>query len=339
MALSSYKETADIYSVLKPIILVSKVIGLAPYSVIGDIGKRKVSVSTQDVVYSVGVFIIFTSIFGYCQHIILTSWDNICTSSANIQSLGTLFHLIIAYCTFLLNSKKIARQLSRLNDLIGDIYYSDWKKDIQTMLAMLILTVTMILISAVVEVMSYTSYDPSLFMPYYIAEFVCIMSECQFAAVMIILKRIIQNWNVQIGAISEVDDVINLPNSLKQINKRASKTFTVSNNLKISDRSNIQSNVMRFQYLRELHVSAREVAESVNSAYSLLLLLSTAIMFLSLTHILYFIFMDFVVQKNSLLCNETPNISYFIWLFYYVLRLIWLVYFPCFAAKEVCQHT
>ncbi|KDR24352.1 hypothetical protein L798_04300, partial [Zootermopsis nevadensis] len=235
---------------------------------------------------------------------------------------------------FLLNSKKIARQLSRLNDLIGDIYYSDWKKDIQTMLAMLILTVTMILISAVVEVMSYTSYDPSLFMPYYIAEFVCIMSECQFAAVMIILKRIIQNWNVQIGAISEVDDVINLPNSLKQINKRASKTFTVSNNLKISDRSNIQSNVMRFQYLRELHVSAREVAESVNSAYSLLLLLSTAIMFLSLTHILYFIFMDFVVQKNSLLCNETPNISYFIWLFYYVLRLIWLVYFPCFAAKE-----
>ena len=92
---------------------------------------------------------------------------------------------------------------------------------------------------------------------------------------------------------------------------------------------------MHFKQLRELHASACDIAESVNAVYSPLLLLSVARLFTVLAHIVYYIVVSFIVQKAGFFCTLTANNSYFLWLILYSLRLIWLVYFTAFTAKEV----
>jgi hypothetical protein len=332
------KGAADIYSVLKPITFASKVFGLAPYSVVGDTGRRKISVSAKAMLYSVGMFIIIAGALTYCQLKMEISWKNICVSSGNIQSLGTYFTLTIGYYTSLIKSKKIACQLHRLNDVIGKTYYSAWKKDLRTILTVEMFAATMLVIAGILEFSKVNFYEAWVFVFGYIAEFACIMPEYQFIAITIVLKRLFQNWNNHIVAVGETDDINNLPNYPKLINRRASNILTIPNTSRISDSLNMQSKVTRFKYLRELNVSACEVAESVNSIFSLMLLTSIARMFISFIHILYYMLMNIIVQKTSFSCTELSNEAYLILLLYYAVRLIWLVYFPSSAAKEVSQH-
>jgi hypothetical protein len=170
---------------------------------------------------------------------------------------------------------------------------------------------------------------------YYVIELAGFMSEYQFVVFMHILKRTVHNWNSNIEAVSENDDVTNVPLYRNERNRQKSVLFRASNNSVTSKHEKIHSNLMHFKQLRELHVSACDIAESVNAVYSPVLLLSVARSFISLTHILYYIVVSFIVQKSSFFCSFTANNSYFLWLTLNSLRLIWLVYFSAFTAKEV----
>jgi hypothetical protein len=336
MATGRRKETVDIYSVLKPFMFVSRVLGLAPYSVVSDMGRRKFAVSPPAVVYSVAMFIINAGAVGYCQYLNLNSWNNICNSAENILDLAILCTALTAYYTTVINRKQTATQLSCLNDLIAETHYSAWKKEVQTILITQVFGGTLLVVSAVMETSNLIhTFDDISFVSYFIAGFATLISEYQFVAVMIVLKRVFQNCNAHIGAVGEMDDVTTGPNVREKINMTAAPAGST---FRVSDRPHNQSRLMRFKYLRELHISAREVAESVNSIFSLFLLLSTATMFITLTQSVYYIFIDFIVQKRSFLCNTTSNKAYFTCLLYHALKLISLIYFSSFAAEEVSQH-
>jgi hypothetical protein len=53
-----HTESVDIYSILKPVFFVSKVLGLSPYNAAGDIGSRNIIVTVTAIVYSIGMFIL-----------------------------------------------------------------------------------------------------------------------------------------------------------------------------------------------------------------------------------------------------------------------------------------
>jgi len=334
------EEAVDVYSILKPVFFIPKVLGLSPYNAVGDIGDHRIIVTVSAAIYSIGMIVLNVGVIVAGVLTATFTWQNICTSTQSAISLQTLCLALCAYFTCVFGCRQTARQFTRLNDLIGKTCYSAWRRDLQLLLAMQILYVIMTVITAVLEIFQiirdFYEFHAILFcMFYYLSELAGFMSEHQFVAFMHVLKRTVQNWNNHIDGVSENDDVFNSPSYRNEMNRPKSGLFIASNNSLTSKRVKIHSKLMQFKQLRELHASACDTAESVNAVYSPVLLLSVARSFTSLTHILYYILVSFIVQETSFFCRLTGIESYFVWLINSSARLIWLVYFAALTAKEV----
>jgi hypothetical protein len=114
--------------------------------------------------------------------------------------------------------------------------------------------------------------------------------------------------------------------------------FIVSHTSVTSKRERMHSTLMQIKQLREHHASACDIAESVNAVYSPMLLISVAKLFTSITNAVYYVVVTFIMHKANFFCEYTGNSAYFIWLILYILRLIWMVHFTVFAAKEVSHN-
>jgi hypothetical protein len=336
-------EAVDVYSILKPVFFISKILGLSPYNAVGDIGDRRIIVTVSAIIYNIGMLILSAAVIAYGIRTDIYIWENICTSGESIMFLETLCLALCGYFTCLFGCRQIARQITRLNDLIGKTYYSSWKRDLQLLLAMQILCIIMIVTAGVLEVPEEISqFQMSLqvlnFTSYYVTDLVCFMSEHQFVAFMHVLKRTVQNWNNHIDAVCENDDVFNSPWYRNEMSGQKSVLFIVSHTSATSKRERIQSKLMHFKQLRELNASACDIAESVNAIYSPMLLLSVAKFLTSITHTVYYIVVNFIIQNTTFFCKFTGNNSYFVLIILYTLRLIWMVHFTALTAKEVSYN-
>jgi hypothetical protein len=302
-----HTEAVDIYYILKPVFFVSKGLGLWPYSAVGDIGNRRIIVTVSALIYCLGIIILNVGVFAYFKIPSMFTWENICSFSENILFFGTVCHALSAYLTCVLGCRQTGRQFERLNVLIGTTRYPIWRKDIRLLLSMQILCVSVTVPAAVLEISEtisqYYNFRAALVcVLYYVAEIAGFMSEHQFVAFMHILKRTVQRWN------NHIDDDFEIEIE------------------------------MHFKQLKKLHASACDIAETVNAVYSPMLLLSVAKLFTTLTYISYNVVLRFIVHKGTSFCTFTGNDSYLIWLIIFTLRLIWLVYFTTFTAKEVSHN-
>jgi hypothetical protein len=335
-----YTEAVDVYSVLKPVFFASKVLGLSPYNAVGNAGNRRITVTVSAIAYSLGMLIVNVGVFAYGAFTRMFSWENICSSGESVLCLGTLCTAISAYFTCLFGCKQIARQLERINILVGETYSSAWKRDLLLLLTTQTLFVILTVIAGVLEISRdilafYETHMWFFCMFYYLSDFASFVSEHQFIVIIHTLKLTVHNWNNHIDDATKIDDVGNDTFDRNEKNIDEYNLPTVSSTSVTSNRLKIQSKVVHFQELRKLYASACDIAESVNAIYSPLLLVSIARFFTSLTHILYYILMSFVVQKASSFCDLTANVSYFVLLICYSLRLLSLVYYTTFTAKEV----
>jgi hypothetical protein len=344
-AMARDTEAVDVYSILKPVFFVPKILGLSPYNAVGDIGDRRIIVTVSAVIYSIGMLIFSAALiaYGIRTAIYEDTWENICNSAESIMALLTLCLALCGYFTCLFGCRQTARLITRLNDLIGKTYYSAWMRDLQLLLAIQILCVIMTVTAGVLEVSEQIrQFQMSLqvldFTIYYITDLVGFMSEHQFVVFMHVLKRTVQNWNNHIDDVCENDDVFNSPLYRKEMSGQKSVIFVVPHNSATSKRERIYSKLMELKQFRELHASTCDIAESVNAIYSPMLLLSVAKFLISITHMMYYIIVNFIVQKTTFFCKLTGNDSYFVWLILYLLRLIWMVHFTAFAAKEVSHN-
>ena len=151
-----------------------------------------------------------------------------------------------------------------------------------------------------------------VFIPYYVTDLAGFMSEHQSVTFKRIIKHTVQNWKNCIQDFSDNDNVITNPLNRLLMNGQKSVLFTVSNTTVNSNREKMHSKLVHFQQLRGLHAPVCDTAESVNAVYSPMLLLSVARSFTSLTHILYYIIVSFIVQETSFFCKLKPNDSYFV---------------------------
>jgi len=337
-----HTEAVDVYSILKPVFFVSKTLGLSPYIVVGDSGNRRVIVRVSALIVTIGMLTLNVGQLAYGVLTAIFTWENICDFGESIISIETLCVALCAYCTCLAGCRQTVKHFARLNDVIGETYYSAWRRDSQLLLVMQVLFVIMILTAGVLDISQAISevYDfhTLLFcMLYYVSELAGFMSEHQFVAFMHVLKRTVQNWNNHIDATSK-NDVIYSPLYKNETNRRKSVLFVVSNNSVTSKNETIYSKMMHFKQLTELHACACDIAESVNAVYSPMLLMCVAKSSTSLTHILYYILYSYFVQKTNFFCKLTGNESYFVWLIYSSVRLFWLVYSATLTAKEVSHN-
>jgi hypothetical protein len=105
-AMDRHTEAMDVYSILKPVFFVYKVLGLSRYSAVGEIGNRRIIVTVSAILYSIGMFILNVGVFAYFIYPSIFIWDNICSSSENLLRLGTLCHAMSAYCTCVLGCRR-----------------------------------------------------------------------------------------------------------------------------------------------------------------------------------------------------------------------------------------
>jgi len=342
-AMDRHTEAVDVYSLLKPIFFVSKILGLSPYNAVGDVGNRRVIVTVSAVIYSLGMVMLYVGVFVYSIFTPVYTWKNICNSGESIIVIMSLCLALCAYCTSLFGCRHTARHIARLNDLIGKTYYSVWRRDLQLLLGMQLLCVIITVIAAVLDIYVaisnfQMSLEVSVFMIYYVAEISGFMSEQQFVALMHVLKRTVQNWNNHIDYVCENDEVFNIPLYRNEMSGHKSVLFIVSHTAVTSKRERMHSTLMQFKQLRELHASACDIAEAVNAVYSPMLLQAVAKLFISVTNTVYYILVSFIIQKANFSCEYTGNISYFMWLILYVLRLISIVHCTTFTAKEVSNY-
>ena len=342
-AMDRHAEVADVYSVLKPTFFVSKVLGISPYNAVGDVGNRRFIVSVSAVMYSIGMIMLYVGVFAYCILTNTLPWKNICDYGESIFVLGTLCLAMCANCTSVFGCRQTSRHITRLNDLIGETYCSAWRRDLHLLLAMQMLCVIITVIGVVVEISEtisdfQMSLEMLVFMIYYVADLAGFMSEQQFVAFMHVLKRTVQNWNNHIDYVCENDEVFNSPLYRNEMSRHKSVLFTVSHTAVTSKRERIHATLMQFKQLRELHASVCDIAEAVNAVYSPMLLMSVEKHFITITHTVYYVVVNFIIQKANFFCEYTGNYSYFICIIIYTLRLIWMVHFTAFTAKEVSHN-
>jgi hypothetical protein len=341
--MAGHTEAVDVYSIFKPVFFGSKVLGLWPFSAVGDIGNHNIFVNVSAIVYSLGMIILTVGFSSYDVVTAITNWENICILGEYILYVGTICHAVSTYLTWLLGCRRTARQFQRLNDLIGKTYRSVWRKDLQLLLTLQMLCVIMLVTGAVLE--TYDALDQFddlyvllIYLFYYVSDLAGFMSEQQVVAFMHILKRTVQNWNSHIDDFTENVEAINKPLHRKLMNGQKSVLFTISKASVNSNSEKMHLKVVHLQQLRELHASACDIAESVNAIYSPMLLVSVARSFIFLTHIIYYILVSFIVQKTSFFCESKKSTSYFVWLIICSLRLLWLVHSTASTAKEVSHN-
>jgi hypothetical protein len=175
-------ETVDVYFILKTVFFVSELLRLSPCISVGDIGNCKIIVKVHALIHSLGMFMLYVGVFVY-RFIETTTWENICNFGENILYFGALCQAVFAYCTYLLGCRWTEREVTRLSDLIGEIWFSACEKYLQFLLAMQILFVMMTVTGALLDISQEKSVCPeshNASMFYYVTEIAGFILEHRF---------------------------------------------------------------------------------------------------------------------------------------------------------------
>jgi hypothetical protein len=100
--------------------------------------------------------------------------------------------------------------------------------------------------------------------------------------------------------------------------------------------TNSDSHRAKVIFLRDIQDSLCAASETLNSAYSFLLLYTSAKTFICLTHSLYFILLRlFMTGSNT--CDVGSPYSYYMWFLHYSIKLVWLVFYSSSAIQQVSR--
>ena len=97
---------------------------------------------------------------------------------------------------------------------------------------------------------------------------------------------------------------------------------------------NNDSHSTKVIFLRDIQDSLCGTSETLNSAYSFLLLYTSAKTFICLTHSLYFILLR-LFMSDSNTCGDGSPYSYYMWFLHYAIKLVWLVFYSSSAIQQV----
>jgi hypothetical protein len=100
------------------------------------------------------------------------------------------------------------------------------------------------------------------------------------------------------------------------------------------DTTHHDSHSTKVIFLRDTQDSLCGTAEALNSAYSFLLLYTSAKTFICLTHSLYFILLRLFMSDSST-CGKGSPYSYYMLFIHYAIKLVWLVFYSSSAIQQV----
>lgn len=337
--------TADTFTIFKPVILFIKCFGLAPYSVSGELGSRLLRTSFIDVLYSV-VFIIVSSFLVMYQssfwHII--EGVSICSVSGRVIIFGTIIQFVLSAFVCLLKRRKIvdiANQLSSLNASLKRSCVCVWKRIRRILLSHLFISLLSVTSCFLSDTFARIQGPPSMsYITFTILSFACFLVEFQIVGFFMLLKQLISDLNISVRELGRVkgnkDDTCSCSRT-SPLNSTAPIFVTsayekLRNNAAHTSGSEFRNTKVVF--LRDIQDSLCATSEKLNSAYSFLLLYTSAKTFICLTHNLYFIILH-LFTSGSYTCGLGSPYSYYMWFLHYAIKLVWLVFYSSSAIQQV----
>lgn len=332
---------ADTFTVVKPVLLFVKCFGLAPYSVTGEVGSRLLQTSFGDIVYSI-IFILVSSVLIVYHS---TFWHiidgvSICSVSEKVIAVSTIVQFVLSASVCLLKRHtivNIANQLASLNASLKRSCGCVWKKICIILMSHLFISLLSVA-SCFVSDMFALMRGPNTvsFITFNAVTFACFLTEFQIVGFLMLLKQLISDLNNSIRDLGRIKG--NKGNScscskMLPLNSTAPVFVTSAYEKLQQNARNNDSHSTKVIFLRDIQDSLCGTSETLNSAYSFLLLYTSAKTFICLTHSLYFILLR-LFMSDSNTCGDGSPYSYYMWFLHYAIKLVWLVFYSSSAIQQ-----
>ena len=306
------KNSTNIYSVLRPILISSKFTFLAPFCVMYE-GKIVYTFSIIcNIAICVKCILMLRSVVKYC----FTKGVNICNISQIALEIFLVLHLLTSYIFSYILYKKTAKKLHKLDVLYKSIILTPLKNLTSICSVPLSFVIISILITYFVDFITIINYCPFYLVPIYIyLELSSCIPGIQFAGILILIKYLFASLNTTI------------------------KNYFGSS-FRISCRTTYQNMTIRIinhtSLLKQLFKTYNELcdaAETINLSYSILVLFSIVRLCVGTVHSVYYL-LTRILFKNSV-CDMASIPSYIMWLIQHMGMMFGFVYISKSTVLEV----
>jgi len=333
--------SVDTFTVFKPFLFFVKCFGLAPYSVTGEIGSRSLQTSVGDIVYSIMFIAVSTFLVMYYSNIWhFTDVVTICSVIEKVITFSVIIQFVLSAFVCLLKRHtivNIANQLAGLNASLKRSCGCVWKKVCIILISHLFISLLSVASCFVSDMFArIRGQNPVSFITYNVLTFACFLTEFQIVGFLMLLKQLISDLNNSIRDLGKIKG--NKGNScscsqMVPLNSTAPIFVTSAYEKLQQNTTNNDSHSAKVILLRDIQDSLCGTSETLNSAYSFLLLYTSAKTFICLTHSLYFILLRlFMTGSNT--CGEGSPYSYYMWFLHYSIKLVWLVFYSSSAIQQ-----
>ena len=337
---------ADTFTVFKPFLFFVKCFGLAPYSVTGEIGSRLLQTSVGDIVYSIMFIAVSTFLVMYFSNIwSFTNVVTICNVIEKVIVFSAIIQFVLSASVCVLKRHtivNIANQLAGLDASLKRSCGCVWKKVCIILMSHLFISLLSVASCFVSDVFARIR-GPNLvtFINFNVLTFACFLTEFQIVGFLMLLKQLISDLNNSIRDLGKIKG--NKGNSctcsqMVPLNSTAPVFVTSSFEKLQQNTTNNDSQSAKVILLRDVQDSLCGTSESLNSAYSFLLLYTSAKTFICLTHSLYFILLRLFMSSSNT-CGEGSPYSYYMWFLHYSIKLVWLVFYSSSAIQQVSRSS
>jgi hypothetical protein len=337
---------ADTFTVFKPIILFVRCFGLAPYSVSGELGSRHLKTSFFDVLYSV-IFIAVSSflVLYHSNFWYISDGLSICSVSERVIVFSTIIQFVLSASVCLQKRHRIvdiANQLAGLNAALKASCGCVWKRICLILMSHLFISLLSVASCFVSDMFSHIRGTSTVsFVTFNVLTFACFLIEFQIVGFLMLLKQLISDLNSSISGLGKIKgnkgDACSCFKKLP-LNSTA-PMFVTSSYQKLqynaADSTANDSPNTKVIFLRDVQDSLCGTSEMLNSAYSFLLLYTSAKTFICLTHSLYFILLRLFMSGSSSCGHGASPYSYYMWFLHYAIKLVWLVFYSSSAIQQV----
>jgi hypothetical protein len=333
---------ADAYTLCRTVLLLSRCLGLAPFSLAGNVGSRCLQTSVFGILYSI-TFPVVLLVLALCWSEIWHIKPTMCDVSAGAIYFIIILHFMISFSLCLLKRQKIiniARQLSDVNASLKCTCECVWKRLSYILSSQVCITLVICLLSFIFEKFILQMDMPLIvIVANNLLNFSCFVVEFQLVSFFMLLKQLISDMNKSISGLYRTKDNRDSACSCsKSSHNNTVPLFVTSFNHRIQNsvvRSEENSLKTRVILLRDVQDSLCGSAELLNSTYSFLLLYTTAKTFICLTHSLYNILRNVFLNRAM---SHYPVLlvhSHYLWFVFYAGKLLWLLFYSSSTIQEV----
>jgi hypothetical protein len=269
---------------------------------------------------------------------------SICSVSERVIAFSTIIQFVLSAFVCLLKRHKIvdvANQLAGLNASLKRSCGCVWKRICRILVSHLFISVLSVTSCFVSDMFARIPGPRSVsFITFNILTFACFLIEFQIVGFFMLLKQLISDLNNSVRDLGRIKG--NKANACS-----CSKTSPLTNTAPIfvtsayeklrnnaANSSDSESRNTRVVFLRDIQDSLCATSETLNSAYSFLLLYTSAKTFICLTHSLYFILLRLFMDRSNT-CSQGSPYSYYMWFLHYAIKLVWLVFYSSSAIQQV----